>query len=107
MREAAKWGRTWVGIVCRESAPVLLDGLVGRRCLLLCRRHSAADLIAYPKNGQSQEQQGTDRYQCHRWSVDKTGFDPTQVASAPAPDKRADYIRAQAACLEGRGYSVK
>lgn len=68
---------------------------------------AAADLIAYPKNGQSQEQQGTDRYQCHRWAADKTGFDPTQVASAPAPEKRADYIRAQAACLEGRGYSVK
>lgn len=67
----------------------------------------AADLIAYPKNGQSQEQQGTDRYQCHRWAVDKTGFDPTQVASAPVPGKRSEYIRAQAACLEGRGYSVK
>lgn len=68
---------------------------------------ATADLIAYPKNGQSQEQQGTDRYQCHRWAADKTGFDPTQLAGAPDPGRRSDYIRAQAACLEGRGYSVK
>lgn len=68
---------------------------------------AAADIIAYPKNGQSQEQQGTDRYQCHRWAADKTGFDPTQLSSAPAPGRRSDYIRAQTACLEGRGYSIK
>ena len=68
---------------------------------------AAADLIAYPKNGQSDQQQGKDRYECHRWAADKTGFDPTQVTSAPPPGKRSDYNRAQAACLEGRGYSVK
>jgi hypothetical protein len=68
---------------------------------------AAADLIAYPKDGQSEQQQGKDRYECHRWAADKTGFDPTQVVSAPPPGKRSDYNRAQAACLEGRGYSVK
>jgi len=35
------------------------------------------------------------------------GFDSTQVAGGTAPGKRSDYFRAQAACLEGRGYSVK
>lgn len=67
------------------------------------------DLIAYPKNGQSTEQQAKDKYECHAWAVTQSGFDPTQGASASstAANKRTDYMRAQAACLDGRGYSVK
>ena len=66
------------------------------------------DLIAYPKNGQSDAQQSKDKYECHHWAVGQTGFDPTQGATTSAtPGKRTDYMRAQAACLEGRGYSVK
>jgi hypothetical protein len=66
------------------------------------------DLIAYPKNGQSAEQQAKDKYECHHWATTQSGFDPTQGATATAsPLKRTDYMRAQAACLDGRGYSVK
>jgi len=66
-----------------------------------------AEIIAYPKNGQSQEQLGKDKFECHRWAVGQTGFDPTQVGGGAAPGNRSNYLRAQAACLEGRGYSVK
>lgn len=66
-----------------------------------------SDLIAYPKNGQSQDQQGKDKFECHKWAVGQTGFDPTEPAGATAVGKRPDYLRAQAACLEGRGYSVE
>jgi hypothetical protein len=66
------------------------------------------DLIAYPKNGQSAEQQAKDKYECHHWAVTQSGFDPTLGATASASQpKRTDYMRAQAACLDGRGYSVK
>ena len=68
---------------------------------------SQSELIAYPKNGQSQEQLGKDKFECHRWAVEQTGFDPTQVGGGTAPGNRANYLRAQAACLKGRGYSVK
>ena len=71
------------------------------------RSPAGSELIAYPKNGQSQEQQGKDKYECYRWAADQTGFDPTQPGGGSAPDRRSDYVRAQAACLEGRGYSVK
>lgn len=73
---------------------------------------SAGDeLFAYPKNGQSEEQQANDRYECHRWATSNSGFDPTQplggVAQSQVSSKRADYRRAQTACLESRGYNVK
>jgi hypothetical protein len=69
---------------------------------------AGTDLMAYPKNGQSDAQQKTDKYECHHWATVQSGFDPTQGAQASAgADKRSDYMRAQAACLEGRGYSVK
>ncbi len=69
------------------------------------------DLFIYPKNGQSEEQQAKDRYECHSWGSQQTGFDPTQssggVPESQAAAKRADYQRAMTACLEARGYSVK
>lgn len=68
-------------------------------------------LFIYPKEGQSEELQATDRYECHRWAVEQTRFDPTQPGgNVPANEnasKRADYNRATKACLEARGYSVK
>ncbi len=67
---------------------------------------SGGELIAYPKNGQTADQQSKDKYECHKWAVGQTGYDPTTGGAAPAA-KRPDYMRAQAACLEGRGYSVE
>jgi hypothetical protein len=66
----------------------------------------SGELIAYPKNGQTADQQSKDKYECHKWAAGQTGYDPTTGAAAPAA-KRPDYMRAQAACLEGRGYSVE
>jgi len=69
------------------------------------------ELFVYPKQGQSEQQQETDRYECYRWAVGQTSFDPTQpgggVPSEQHATKHADYQRALKACLEGRGYSVR
>jgi hypothetical protein len=67
---------------------------------------AGTDLIAYPKNGQTPDQQAKDKFECHQWAANQTGYDPTTGAAAPA-NKRPDYMRAQAACLDGRGYSVQ
>lgn len=71
----------------------------------------SGDVFVYPKNGQSDEQISRDRYDCHRWAVNETGFDPTQsggnVPEEERANKRVDYQRAESACLEGRGYTVK
>jgi hypothetical protein len=68
------------------------------------------DLIVYPKNGQSAEQQRRDESDCQRFAVDQTGFDPAITANDLSADaasmKGSDYRRAEAACLDARGYSV-
>ncbi len=71
---------------------------------------AAGDLFVYPKNGQSQEQQAADEYECHLWAQQQTGFDPTQPDGGVPPGEversRNNYLRAQSACLLGRGYQV-
>lgn len=66
---------------------------------------SAADLYLYPRNGQSEAQQQSDRYECHSWSVGQTGFDPTR--SGPQSGSATEYHRAMIACLDARGYSAR
>ncbi len=71
----------------------------------------APDPYVYPNTGQSEEQQATDRYECHRWAVDQTGFDPTRadggVATSAANEAADAYRRAESACLQGRGYTLR
>jgi Family of unknown function (DUF6515) len=68
-------------------------------------------MFIYPQNGQSAEQQASDRYECHKWASSQTGFDPTQEGGGVPPDqldgRRTDYRRAMIACLAGRGYSAR
>ena len=42
---------------------------------------SAQQVFAYPKAGQTQQQQMQDRGECHQWAVGQTGYNP----SAPQP----------------------
>ncbi|MDE2451596.1 MAG: glycine zipper 2TM domain-containing protein [Gammaproteobacteria bacterium] len=51
-------------------------------------------VYAYPQQGQSNDQQSRDRYECSMWAVQQTGFDPSApnvpaqyrvVASGPPP----------------------
>jgi len=67
------------------------------------------DLIIYPKNGQTKEQQSADQFECNNWAKGQTGFDPTQPGggvSGNADAARSNYDRAMSACLQGRGYQV-
>lgn len=72
------------------------------------------NLYAYPKSGQSTGQQAQDRQQCLAWASSQTGADAAN-SQAPAASansnadmaRRQDFLRAQSACLQGRGYSVR
>ena len=69
------------------------------------------ELYVYPTAGQSEQQEANDRYECHRWAVDQTRFDPTQppehMTRRQYADAWEDYRRAVSACLEARNYSVE
>lgn len=68
------------------------------------------ELFAYPKGGQSEAQQKQDRDECRAWATKQTGFDPSQTAPPDQQDigdAQRGYLRAEAACLEGRNYSVR
>lgn len=67
------------------------------------RRNDSPAPVAYPADGQSHDAQDRDRYECHRWAVGESDFDPSR-------DRRGDrdlYNRALTACLEARGYVVR
>ncbi len=52
------------------------------------------ELFAYPRANQSAEQQARDRTECGQWATQQT-------------QNHADHLRAEAACLSGRNYSVR
>lgn len=74
-------------------------------------------LFVYPKNGQTAQQQSKDESECSHWASGQTGYTPPGTAagqssgsvnpnSGAASAQRQGYLRAESACLEGRGYSV-
>lgn len=74
--------------------PLLLFALVGTAF--------GQQLYVYPTQGQSQEQLNQDRYQCHTWAVQQTGFDPNRpqtAYNAPPPQQEAP----QGGLLRGAG----
>jgi hypothetical protein len=50
-----------------------------------------AEVVAYPAQGQSEQQLDRDRYECHVWAVKQTGFDPS-VPGVP-PHQRVRVVQ--------------
>src|SRR5689334_12525290 len=58
----------------------------------------AQDVYVYPTRGQSAQQQDKDRYDCHGWATQQTGFDPSRPAAGaaaplPPPPPPVDHSR--------------
>ena len=62
-------------------------------------------LYVYPAAGQTEAQLAEDRYQCHTWAADQSGYDPT--LGTKRREDADSYTRAFTACMEGRNYVVK
>jgi hypothetical protein len=73
-------------------------GLVDQAAAAAPADPSQMDLFAYPMNGQSATQQAKDRTDCQQWAT-------AQAKAQPA--SHDDYLRAESACLTGKGYSVR
>jgi hypothetical protein len=72
--------------------------------------HPDAPLYITPRNGQSREQQATDRAACEAWTVRVYGFDPgkahRELKPAELDRKRGEYRRGLMSCMDGHGYSL-
>jgi hypothetical protein len=165
----------------RSLAAAILSLVVLLPAAAVAQAQGHSQLYVYPLKKQSSEQQDRDRYECHRWAVEQTGYDPSKAypnnpsyldpqpyrpsqphvlrgagrgaalgavggaitgnagkgaaagaamgglaggfrrrdersqhaaqqqanAASAASSQQMNYTRAMAACLEGRGYSVK
>jgi hypothetical protein len=61
-------------------------------------------LYIYPLKQQSNEQQNRDRYECHSWAVNQTGYDPSRAQpSNPAYLDPQPYQPSQRHVLKGAG----
>ena len=70
---------------------------------------TTADLFAYPRSNQSTQQQAQDRQECSQWATKQTSTQAAtaQPSTSAAARTHSDYLRAEAACLTARGYSVR
>ena len=52
------------------------------------------DLFVFPNDGQSQDQQDMDTFQCQRAATDRSGFDPmaTPTATTRAPEQQGGVV---------------
>ena len=57
-----------------------------------------AELMIYPAQGQTPEQQQKDEFECHQWAVQQTGYDPTkaQQTSQQPTTQRGGVLRGAA-----------
>jgi Glycine-zipper domain len=87
------WARTYRssslygngGMNRRKSFGWTSIGLAALGAIALATPGHAQSLIIYPAKGQSPAQQDRDRYACHTWAVQQSGYDPSFATSQPAP----------------------
>ena len=53
--------------------------------LLFSTAVNGQDIYVYPAKKQTNEQLAEDRFACHRWAVDESGFDPSSIDGVELP----------------------
>ena len=61
--------------------------------LCLVASQVSAEVFAYPKNGQSQQQFEQDQYACHQWAKGQTGVDQLSHSEAAPPPQQGGAVR--------------
>ena len=86
---------------CRWS---ITSAIVSLSVVLSVAVAAQNQLYVYPLKKQSSEQQDRDRYECHRWAVQQTGFDPSKAyPSNPNSLDPQPYRPSQPHILKGAG----
>ncbi len=59
--------------------------------------------MVYPAQGQSQEQQQMDEFECYNWAKQQSGFDPMAApqATTPLPQQQSAAIGAVGGAIAG------
>ena len=74
--------RQFSGSMQQEDLMVNLKSLVVALAVFLFAGPAiAGSPIVYPAKGQTPQQQDRDQYECHRWAVQQSGFDPSNPGS--------------------------
>ena len=84
---------------CRSIGVALAVAIVLGGGTLNAPARAQNAVYAYPKAGQSLEQQQQDNWECHNWSVQQSGFDPRR----PPPEPGAAYAPAPQQSSGGMG----
>ncbi len=71
--------RTYMKGMLHGFAIVVLSTLIPALSL------AQSQLYVYPQQGQSAEQQSKDRFECHNWAVQQSGFNPTNPPPMAQP----------------------
>ena len=73
----------------RTSMQGMLYGLaiVVLSTLIPAMSLAQSQLFIYPQQGQSAEQQSKDRFECHNWAVQQSGFNPTNPPPIAVPQQ--------------------
>ena len=91
------------GAISVARVGVVFPVLIFLSCLLLPgTSRSQGQMYIYPANGQNQQQQDKDRYECHTWAVQQSGFDPSQ-GSPSNPNQYDPQPSSQRQVLRGAG----
>ena len=74
--------------------------------LVLVAQGHAQDLMVYPAQDQSQEQQQRDEFECYNWSKQQSGFDPMAAPQATAPPPQQQGRQASPLGGAARGAAI-
>jgi len=87
----------------QANARLLMSGIAGV-LTIAAGAALAQDMYVYPAKGQTEQQLSADRYECHRWAVTETGFDPIDLGETGPPRAvRVPVPENKAAGATGKG----
>jgi hypothetical protein len=75
--------------------------LLGVFAALALASAAHGDSVGAPKGEKSVAQQKKDKYECHRWAVQHTGFDPKSDTSSEPPRKTDPRLDAERSAKAG------
>ena len=77
--------------------------MLGFICCVSGVASATSDVIVYPKEDQSKDQQEKDEFECYKWAKERTGYDPSKPASGSTAEKAEEPAKEDAAAAGGLG----